>query len=45
MTPNEPFAFFITWTVYGSHLQGDEAAGAQAISRRNRDWPSGVASD
>ncbi|MDX1964818.1 MAG: hypothetical protein SFX18_16835 [Pirellulales bacterium] len=24
MNASEPLAFFITWTVYGSHLQGDE---------------------
>jgi REP element-mobilizing transposase RayT len=24
MTLDEPLAFFITWTIYGSHLQGDE---------------------
>jgi REP element-mobilizing transposase RayT len=24
MILDEPLAFFITWTVYGSHLQGDE---------------------
>jgi hypothetical protein len=24
MLADEPIAFFITWTVYGSHLQGDE---------------------
>jgi REP element-mobilizing transposase RayT len=24
MLPDEPIAFFITWTIYGSHLQGDE---------------------
>lgn len=24
MIVDEPLAFFITWTVYGSHLQGDE---------------------
>jgi hypothetical protein len=24
MQPDDPIAFFITWTVYGSHLQGDE---------------------
>jgi hypothetical protein len=23
-TPDDPLAYFITWTVYGSHLQGDE---------------------
>jgi hypothetical protein len=23
MTSDEPLAFFITWTIYGSHLQGD----------------------
>jgi hypothetical protein len=23
MAAGEPFAFFITWTIYGSHLQGD----------------------
>jgi hypothetical protein len=23
MTADDPIAFFITWTVYGSHLQGD----------------------
>lgn len=23
MTADEPLAFFITWTIYGSHLQGD----------------------
>src|SRR5262245_17396288 len=23
MHPDEPIAFFITWSVYGSHLQGD----------------------
>lgn len=22
-TPDDPLAFFITWTIYGSHLQGD----------------------
>jgi hypothetical protein len=24
MTPRDPLAYFVTWTVYGSHLQGDE---------------------
>lgn len=24
MPSDDPFAFFITWTVYGTHLQGDE---------------------
>jgi REP element-mobilizing transposase RayT len=24
MNPDDPIAFFITWTVYGTHLQGDE---------------------
>jgi REP element-mobilizing transposase RayT len=24
MNLNDPIAFFITWTVYGTHLQGDE---------------------
>ncbi len=24
MNSDEPLAFFITWTVYGTHLQGDE---------------------
>jgi REP element-mobilizing transposase RayT len=23
--PDDPLAFFITWTVYGSHLQGDDS--------------------
>ena len=24
MNSDDPIAFFITWTVYGTHLQGDE---------------------
>jgi REP element-mobilizing transposase RayT len=36
MILNEPLAFFITWTVYGSHLQGDERGWRQ---RRRGDQP------
>ncbi|MEZ5944463.1 MAG: hypothetical protein R3C18_23995 [Planctomycetaceae bacterium] len=32
MTNDEPIAYFITWTVYGTHLQGD----IRSWRRRNR---------
>ncbi len=34
MNSNEPLAFFITWTVYGTHLQGDE----RGWRRRRKGW-------
>jgi len=36
MTPDEPLAFFITWTIYGAHLQGDEPGWRR---RRGGDQP------
>jgi REP element-mobilizing transposase RayT len=36
MNPDEPLAFFITWTVYGTHLQGDERGWRR---RRQGDQP------
>jgi hypothetical protein len=36
MTSDEPLAFFITWTIYGSHLQGDESGWRR---RREGDQP------
>ena len=44
MNLDEPIAFFITWTVYGSHLQGDERGwrrrrkGAQEPQPRLAQW-------
>ena len=44
MTADEPLAFFITWTTYGSHLQGDEPGwrrrrrGAQPPQPRLAKW-------
>lgn len=32
--PDDPVAFFITWTIYGSHLQGDEHGWRQ----RRKGW-------
>ena len=34
MNSDEPLAFFITWTVYGTHLQGDE----RGWRRRREGW-------
>ncbi len=36
MFADEPIAFFITWTVYGTHLQGDESGWRR---RRQGDQP------
>ncbi len=42
--PDDPLAFFITWTVYGSHLQGDDSGwrrrrnGYQPPQLRLADW-------
>ena len=36
MILDEPLAFFITWTIYGSHLQGDERGWRR---RRHGDQP------
>jgi REP element-mobilizing transposase RayT len=47
MVINEPMAFFITWTVYGSHLQGDapgwrrRRGGNQPPQSRLADWRRG----
>ena len=44
MTGDDPLAFFITWTVYGCHLQGDETGwrrrgnGWQEPQPRLADW-------
>src|SRR5688500_14822741 len=41
---DEPLAYFITWTVYGTYLQGDERgwrkrrSGTQLPQRRLADW-------
>jgi hypothetical protein len=34
MNIDEPLAFFITWTVYGTHLQGDQ----RGWRRRGKGW-------
>ena len=44
MNADDPIAFFITWTVYGTHLQGDERRwrqrghGYQAPQPRLQEW-------
>lgn len=44
MFADEPIAFFITWTAYGTHLQGDERGwrrrgrGVQAPQPRLAEW-------
>jgi REP element-mobilizing transposase RayT len=44
MNADDPIAFFITWTVYGTHLQGDERGwrrrgkGLQNPQPRLADW-------
>jgi len=44
MTADEPIAFFVTWTVYGTHLQGDirgwrrRRQGVQAPQPRLAEW-------
>jgi hypothetical protein len=47
MNSDDPIAYFITWTVYGTHLQGDERGWRRrrkGISCRNLASPNGVGS-